>query len=147
MMNEKGFISFSLCILLSFLMSIALMLYFFVAHQQNSFLYLREHMMARNCTIDLLHERINMYKKDKVIWDKDTSLVEDRYDFSKAILLEDRCFLDKQGDKLETRIYLFHDSKSIYLLMGETKIDNITNQVCVYLEKKDDECIVRYWER
>lgn len=147
MIKEDGAVSISLCILLSALLGVMSMMFLWLEHQKNSAYYIKNNMMTKNYTFDLLQEKIREYQKFKDLWIEDSERAEGKYTFAKAILLEQRVFKDEQNNDIKCELYIFQDSNNIYTLVGDCQIDDITNQICVYLEKKDDKCVVKYWER
>ena len=57
--------------------------------------------------------------------------------------------MDKQMKKsVKIKAYLMQIyNQDIYKLIVESSLEDITNQNCIYLQKKDDDCIVQRWER
>ena len=70
-------------------------------------------------------------------------------DFDEAIVVDEKTVTDKQMKKsVKIKAYLMQTyNQDIYKLIVESSLEDITNQNCIYLQKKDDDCIVQRWER
>lgn len=103
--------------------------------------------IARNLTLSEASKIIALYTNDKTIWNEHCLMAMDKYDLSDGILVDE---VQQQADNfgmMLSRAYLVHYKEDMYILVVESTALDITNQICIYLTKKDDELIVERWER
>ena len=77
------------------------------------------------------------------------SIEKSKDEFDEAIIVDEKTVTDKQMKKsVQIKAYLMQTyNQDIYKLIVESSLEDITNQNCIYLQKKDDDCIVQRWER
>ena len=92
---------------------------------------------------------IDKYKNDKEKWQDDCMKAQGKDEFDEAIVVDEKTVMDKQMKKsVKIKAYLMQIyNQDIYKLIVESNLEDITNQNCIYLQKKDDDCIVQRWER
>ena len=106
-------------------------------------------MRTKNYTISESLNLIDIYKYDKEKWQDDCMKAQGKDDFDEAIVVDEKTVIDKQMKKsVQIKAYLMQIyNQDIYKLIVESSLEDITNQNCIYLQKKDDDCIVQRWER
>ena len=131
--KEDGMISISMLIVLSLMAVFSLYIYRLSLTEDNSLKILKMNMQTKNYTISESLNLIGIYK----------------YDFDEAIVVDEKTVIDKQMKKsVQIKAYLMQTyNQDIYKLIVESSLEDITNQNCIYLQKKDDDCIVQRWER
>lgn len=145
--NQQGMISFSVSIILCLVAICLLYIYKLALWQNDSIMILQRNLQAENYTISETENLIEHFKEDKNFWKENIDKAKDSFSFDKAIMIDERV-VTKQQNKIQIKAYLMKvQEDNMYKLIVETAIKDITNQVCIYLMVKDDECIVQRWER
>ena len=103
--------------------------------------------IARNLTLSEASKIIALYTDDKTIWNEHCLEAIDEYDLSDGILVDEVQQQKANLGMVLSRAYLVHYKENTYILVIESTVLDITNQICIYLTKKDDELIVERWER
>ena len=150
MNKEDGMISISMLIVLSLMAVFSLYIYRLSLTENNSLEILKMNMQTKNYTISESLKLIDIYKYDKEKWQDDCMKAQGKDEFDEAIIVDEKTVTDKQMKKsVQIKAYLMQTyNQDIYKLIVESSLEDITNQNCIYLQKKDDDyCIVQRWER
>lgn len=102
---------------------------------------------ARNLTLSEASKIIALYTNDETIWNEHCLMAMDKYDLSDGVLVDEEQQQVENFGMMLSRAYLVHYKEDTYILVVESTALDITNQICIYLTKKDDELIVERWER
>ena len=134
--KEDGMISISMLIVLSLMAVFSLYIYRLSLTENDSLEILKMNMQTKN-------------KYDKEKWQDDCMKAQGKDEFDEAIIVDEKTVTDKQMKKsVQIKAYLMQTyNQDIYKLIVESSLEDITNQNCIYLQKKDDDCIVQRWER
>ena len=108
---------------------------------------LQKSAAARNFTVSEASKLIALYEQNETLWLKDSNAAEDKYELADGIMVDMRQEKTNQFGNAVINAYLVHYQGDMYILIVESTIEDITNQVCIYLTRKDDEIIVERWER
>lgn len=152
MNKEDGMISISMLIVLSLMAVFSLYIYRLSLTENDSLEILKMNMQTKNYTISESLKLIDIYKYDKEKWQDDCMKAQgkdEKDEFDEAIIVDEKTVTDKQMKKsVQIKAYLMQTyNQDIYKLIVESSLEDITNQNCIYLQKKDDDCIVQRWER
>ena len=149
MNKEDGMISISMLIVLSLMAVFSLYIYRLSLTENDSLEILKMNMQTKNYTISESLKLIDIYKYDKEKWQDDCMKAQGKDEFDEAIIVDEKTVTDKQMKKsVQIKAYLMQTyNQDIYKLIVESSLEDITNQNCIYLQKKDDDCIVQCWER
>lgn len=148
--KEDGMISISMLIVLSLMAVFSLYIYRLSLIENDSLEILKMNMQTKNYTISESLKLIDIYKYNKEKWQDDCMKAQGKDEFDEAIIVDEKTVTDKQKMKKSVQIkaYLMQTyNQDIYKLIVESSLEDITNQNCIYLQKKDDDCIVQRWER
>lgn len=145
--KEDGMISISMLIVLSLMAVFSLYIYRLSLTENDSLEILKMNMQTKNYTISESLNLIDKYDKEK--WQDDCMKAQGKDEFDEAIVVDEKTVMDKQMKKsVKIKAYLMQIyNQDIYKLIVESSLEDITNQNCIYLQKKDDDCIVQRWER
>ena len=108
---------------------------------------LQKSTAARNLTVSEASKLIALYEQNETLWLNDSNAAEDKYELADGIMVDMRQEKTNQFSNAVINAYLVHYQGDMYILIVESTIEDITNQVCIYLTRKDDEIIVERWER
>ena len=149
MNKEDGMISISMLIVLSLMAVFSLYIYRLSLTENDSLEILKMNMQTKNYTISESLKLIDIYKYDKEKWQDDCMKAQGKDEFDEAIIVDEKTVTDKQMKKsVQIKAYLMQTyNQDIYKLIVESSLEDITNQNCIYLQKKDDDCIGQRWER
>lgn len=147
--KEDGMISISMLIVLSLMAVFSLYIYRLSLTENDSLEILKMNMQTKNYTISESLKLIDIYKYDKEKWQDDCMKAQGKDEFDEAIIVDEKTVTDKEMKKsVQIKAYLMQTyNQDIYKLIVESSLEDITNQNCIYLQKKDDDCIVQRWER
>lgn len=145
--DQKGMLSISCLIILCILSMLMYYLYSLYGQEMQIVNILQKSMMARNFTVSEASKLITVYKQDKNLWIQNCNEAMNKYDLAEGILVDTKQINSKQFEAVLINAYLVHYQGDVYILVVESTVKDITNQVCIYLTKKDDEIIVERWER
>lgn len=145
--DKKGMLSISGLIILCILSMLMYYLYSLYGQEMQIVNILQKSMMARNFTVSEASKLITVYKQDKSLWIQNCNEAMDKYDLAEGILVDTKQINSEQFEAVLINAYLVHYQGDVYILVVESTVKDITNQVCIYLTKKDDEIIVERWER
>lgn len=136
--KEAGMISISMLIILSIMTVFSLYIYKLSIIENDSLEILRKNIQTQNYTISESLDLINIYKNDKEKWKDDCLNTEGKNNFDDAIIIDEKIILDEYIKKpVQIKAYLLQmDNKTLYKLVVESNIDDITSQNCVYLQRK-----------
>ncbi len=145
--DNRGYFSVSGLIILSIISILMYYLHDLYSQEMQTVSILQTSYTARNLTLSEASKIIALYTNDKTIWNEHCLEAMNRYDLSDGILVDE---MQQQADNfgmMLSRAYLVHYKENMYILVIESTVLDITNQICIYLTKKDDELIVERWER
>ena len=145
--DNRGYFSVSGLIILSIISILMYYLHDLYSQEMQTVSILQTSYTARNLTLSEASKIIALYTNDKTIWNEHCLEAMNRYDLSDGILVDE---MQQQADNfgmMLSRAYLVHCKENMYILVIESTVLDITNQICIYLTKKDDELIVERWER
>lgn len=149
MKKEDGTISLSMLIVLSMMIIFSLCIYKMSIIENDSLNLLKINIDVENYTISESLKMIEDFKGDKTRWQEICSRANEIDDMDKIFYIDKRVFIDeKLNEQVQIKAYLLKTEKeNIYKLIVESSLNDITNQNIIYLQKKDDDCIVQRWER
>lgn len=149
MKKEDGTISLSMLIVLSMMTIFSLCIYKMSIIENDSLNLLKINVNVENYTISESLKMIEDFKDDKTRWQEICSRANEIDDMDKIFYIDKRVFIDeKLNEQVQIKAYLLKTEKeNIYKLIVESSLNDITNQNIIYLQKKDDDCIVQRWER
>lgn len=141
MNKEDGMISISMLIVLSLMAVFSLYIYRLSLTENDSLEILKMNMQTKNYTISESLKLIDIYKYDKEKWQDDCMKAQGKDEFDEAIIVDEKTVTDKQMKKsVQIKAYLMQTyNQDIYKLIVESSLEDITNQNCIYLQKKDDD--------
>lgn len=145
--DNKGYFCISGLIILCIISILMYYLHDLYLQEMQTVSILQTSYTARNLTLSEASKIIALYTNDKTIWNEHCLQAMNRYDLSDGILVDE---MQQQADNfgmMLSRAYLVHYKENMYILVVESTVLDITNQICIYLTKKDDELIVERWER
>lgn len=139
MNKEDGMISISMLIVLSLMAVFSLYIYRLSLTENDSLEILKMNMQTKNYTISESLKLIDIYKYDKEKWQDDCMKAQGKDEFDEAIIVDEKTVTDKQMKKsVQIKAYLMQTyNQDIYKLIVESSLEDITNQNCIYLQKKD----------
>lgn len=145
--DNKGYFCISGLIILCIISILMYYLHDLYLQEMQTVSILQTSYTARNLTLSEASKIIALYTNDKTIWNEHCLEAMNRYDLSDGILVDE---MQQQADNfgmMLSRAYLVYYKENMYILVVESTVLDITNQICIYLTKKDDELIVERWER
>ena len=145
--DEKGMLGISGLIVLCVLSMLIFYLHDLYRQEEMTTAVLQKSAAARNLTVSEASKLIALYEQDETLWLNDSNVAEDKYELADGIMVDMRQEKTNQFGNAVINVYLVHYQGDMYILIVESTIEDITNQVCIYLTRKDDEIIVERWER
>ena len=145
--DEKGMLGISGLIILCVLSMLIFYLHDLYRQEEMTTAVLQKSAAARNLTVGEASKLIALYEQDETLWLNDSNVAEDKYELADGIMVDMRQEKTNQFGNAVINAYLVHYQGDMYILIVESTIEDITNQVCIYLTRKDDEIIVERWER
>lgn len=145
--DEKGMLGISGLIILCVLSMLIFYLHDLYRQEEMTTAVLQKSAAARNLTVSEASKLIALYEQDETLWLNDSNAAEDKYELADGIMVDMRQEKTNQFSNAVINAYLVHYQGDMYILIVESTIEDITNQVCIYLTRKDDEIIVERWER
>ncbi len=145
--DESGLASLSGLIILCLLGMILFYMYDIYAVQMEKVTVLKAGMTARNYTVSCAELIIDHYRENDDAWLSDTAKATQAYDFAQAIVVEQMQEDDAYFKSKTMTAYMMRYTIDVYILIVESTVNGITNQVRIYLQQKDGELIVQRWER
>ena len=145
--DEKGMLGISGLIVLCVLSMLIFYLHDLYRQEEMTTAVLQKSAAARNLTVSEASKLIALYEQDETLWLNDSNVAEDKYELADGIMVDMRQEKTNQFSNAVINAYLVHYQGDMYILIVESTIEDITNQVCIYLTRKDDEIIVERWER
>lgn len=146
-LNQQGMISISGCMVLCLLSICVLYIYKLAFWQSDSVMIFKQNLQVENCAVSETKRVINYFQQNKDFWEENTNKVQNILDFERAIIIDEQ-INNQANNNIVSRAYLMGTQEhNVYKLVVEATIKNITSQICIYLEKKGNECIVQRWER
>lgn len=145
--NNKGMLSISGLIVLSIIACLLYYLHDLYLQEQQTVEALQQSTAARNITLGEASKLTAVYGQDIGLWDEVCRQAADNYDLADAVLVDTQQKQTERFKTVSTAARLVHYRDDTYILIIESSIDDITDQICIYLTKKDDELIVERWER
>lgn len=145
--DNRGYFSVSGLIILSIISILMYYLHDLYSQEMQTVSVLQTSYIARNLTLSEASKIIALYTDDKTIWNEHCLEAIDEYDLSDGILVDEVQQQKANLGMVLSRAYLVHYKENTYILVIESTVLDITNQICIYLTKKDDELIVERWER
>lgn len=151
MNKEDGTISLSMLIILSLMTVFSLYIYRLSSVENDTLDILKINLETENYTISESLKIIAYFKYDKVKWQEICLSVNDNNidTLEEAFIVDEQVLIDDKLNKpVQIKAYLLKTEKeNIYKLIVESNLNDIINQNIIYLQKKDDDCIVQRWER
>lgn len=144
---EDGMMAISYLIIICVLSIISMYLCDMYQSQINSLAVLKAGETAKNFSLSRAEILISRYQKDLTLWEGDCAKAIFSYEFADAIIVDDVQEADENFQNKTAKAYLMHYKDNVYVLIVESTVNKIVNQVCIYLEQEDDELIVHRWER
>ena len=145
--DEKGMLGISGLIILCVLSMLIFYLHDLYRQEEMTTAVLQKSTAARNLTVSEASKLIALYEQNETLWLNDSHAAEDKYELADGIMVDMRQEKTNQFSNAVINAYLVHYQGDMYILIVESTIEDITNQVCIYLTRKDDEIIVERWER
>ncbi|WP_346686021.1 hypothetical protein [Megamonas hypermegale] len=145
--DEKGMLGISGLIILCVLSMLIFYLHDLYRQEEMTTAVLQKSTAARNLTVSEASKLIALYEQNETLWLNDSNAAEDKYELADGIMVDMRQEKTNQFSNAVINAYLVHYQGDMYILIVESTIEDITNQVCIYLTRKDDEIIVERWER
>ena len=145
--DNRGYFCVSGLIILCIISILMYYLHDLYSQEMQTVSVLQTSYIARNLTLSEASKIIALYTNDKTIWNEHCLEAIDKYDLSDGILVDEVQQQKANLGMVLSRAYLVHYKESVYILVIESTVLDITNQICIYLTKKDDELIVERWER
>lgn len=145
--DEKGMLGISGLIVLCVLSMLIFYLHDLYRQEEMTTAVLQKSTAARNLTVSEASKLIALYEQNETLWLNDSNAAEDKYELADGIMVDMRQEKTNQFSNAVINAYLVHYQGDMYILIVESTIEDITNQVCIYLTRKDDEIIVERWER
>ena len=145
--DEKGMLGISGLIILCVLSMLIFYLHDLYRQEEMTTAVLQKSAATRNLTISEASKLIALYEQNETLWLNDSNAAEDKYELADGIMVDMRQEKTNQFGNAVINVYLVHYQGDMYILIVESTIEDITNQVCIYLTRKDDEIIVERWER
>lgn len=145
--DEKGMLGISGLIILCVLSMLIFYLHDLYRQEEMTTAVLQKSAAARNFTVSEASKLIALYEQNETLWLNDSNAAEDKYELADGIMVDMRQEKTNQFSNAVINAYLVHYQGDMYILIVESTIEDITNQVCIYLTRKDDEIIVERWER
>ena len=145
--DEKGMLGISGLIILCVLSMLIFYLHDLYRQEEMTTAVLQKSTAARNLTVSEASKLIALYEQNETLWLNDSNAAEDKYELADGIMVDMRQEKTNQFGNAVINVYLVHYQGDMYILIVESTIEDITNQVCIYLTRKDDEIIVERWER
>ena len=145
--DNRGYFSVSGLIILSIISILMYYLHDLYSQEMQTVSVLQTSYISRNLTLSEASKIIALYTDDKTIWNEHCLEAIDEYDLSDGILVDEVQQQKANLGMVLSRAYLVHYKENTYILVIESTVLDITNQICIYLTKKDDELIVERWER
>lgn len=145
--DEKGMLGISGLIILCVLSMLIFYLHDLYRQEEMTTAVLQKSTAARNLTVSEASKLIALYEQNETLWLNDSNATEDKYELADGIMVDMRQEKTNQFSNAVINAYLVHYQGDMYILIVESTIEDITNQVCIYLTRKDDEIIVERWER
>lgn len=145
--DNRGYFSVSGLIILCIISILMYYLHDLYSQEMQTVSVLQTSYIARNLTLSEASKIIALYTNDKTIWNEHCLEAIDKYDLSDGILVDEVQQQKANLGMVLSRAYLVHYKENTYILVIESTVLDITNQICIYLTKKDDELIVERWER
>lgn len=145
--DEKGMLGISGLIILCVLSMLIFYLHDLYRQEEMTTAVLQKSAATRNLTISEASKLIALYEQNETLWLNDSNAAEDKYELADGIMVDMRQEKTNQFSNAVINAYLVHYQGDMYILIVESTIEDITNQVCIYLTRKDDEIIVERWER
>ena len=145
--DEKGMLGISGLIVLCILSMLIFYLHDLYRQEEMTTAVLQKSAAARNFTVSEASKLIALYEQNETLWLNDSNAAEDKYELADGIMVDMRQEKTNQFSNAVINAYLVHYQGDMYILIVESTIEDITNQVCIYLTRKDDEIIVERWER
>ena len=146
-LNQQGMISLSGCIILCLLSICSLYVYKLAFWQSDSVMVFKQNLQVENCAVGEVKRVISYFQQDKNSWEENTNKVQNILDFERAIIIDEQINNLSNNNIVSKDYFMGKPEHDVYKLVVEATMKNITSQICVYLEKKGDECIVQRWER
>lgn len=140
-------LSFSGLIILCIISGMLYCLHDLYRQEQQTVEALQISTAARNSTLSEASKLIDLYAHDMNSWNEICSKAADKYNLTDGVLIDTEQKRDEKFNIISTNAYLAHYCDDVYILIIESSIDDITDQICIHLAKKDDELIVERWER
>lgn len=145
--DNRGYFCVSGLIILCIISILMYYLHDLYSQEMQTVSVLQTSCIARNLTLSEASKIIALYTNDKTIWNEHCLEAIDKYDLSDGILVDEVQQQKANLGMVLSRAYLMHYKENMYILIIESTVLDITNQICIYLIKKDDELIVERWER
>lgn len=145
--DNRGYFCVSGLIILCIISILMYYLHDLYSQEMQTVSVLQTSCIARNLTLSEASKIIALYTNDKTIWNEHCLEAIDKYDLSDGILVDEVQQQKANLGMVLSRAYLMHYKENMYILIIESTVLDITNQICIYLTKKDDELIVERWER
>lgn len=145
--DNRGYFCVSGLIILSIISILMYYLHDLYSQEVQTVSVLQTSCIARNLTLSEASKIIALYTNDKTIWNEHCLEAIDKYDLSDGILVDEVQQQKANLGMVLSRAHLVHYKENMYILIIESTVLDITNQICIYLIKKDDELIVERWER
>lgn len=145
--DNRGYFCVSGLIILSIISILMYYLHDLYSQEMQTVSVLQTSCIARNLTLSEASKIIALYTNDKTIWNEHCLEAIDKYDLSDGILVDEVQQQKVNLGMVLSRAHLVHYKENMYILIIESTVLDITNQICIYLIKKDDELIVERWER
>lgn len=145
--DNRGYFCVSGLIILSIISILMYYLHDLYSQEVQTVSVLQTSCIARNLTLSEASKIIALYTNDKTIWNEHCLEAIDKYDLSDGILVDEVQQQKVNLGMVLSRAHLVHYKENMYILIIESTVLDITNQICIYLIKKDDELIVERWER
>lgn len=145
--DEQGMLGISGLIVLCVLSMIIYYLHDLYLQEEQTVTVLQKSAAARNFTVSEASKLIASYEQDENLWMRDIDKAVDKYDLADGVAVDTRREKTNQSEDVLINAYLVHYQDDIYILIMESTVEDITNQICIYLMRKDDEIVVERWER
>lgn len=136
--EQQGMVSLSSLLILSVLVMISIYVYDIVQFQISSLQNFKERVAAQNYTNDVANLMIKKYQNDYVLWQQNIGDVANDFDYRNAKLVGEFSKMGNLGEQT-AKLYLMRYHDNFYILIVEVNIQEVTNQMRIYLQNNESE--------
>lgn len=136
--EQAGMVSLSALLILSVLVMVSLYVYDILQFQISSLQNFKLRMEAQNYTYDCANTMIKKYQDDYFLWKQDIEDVADDFNFKNAKIVGEYIKTENFGEQ-SAKLYLFRYHDNFYILVVEVCMQDITNQMRIYLKHNESE--------